>query len=125
MVIYNKSPEKQIAWRFAQQCSQCGPDLTRLLRSSSLSWPHEGPPTLRSAVLRRIVSFQVLNNLLGAVRRDLCAKGFVHFVYLGFPGCGRKWWLHHDVTRAVAGVAVNLNLLETLSVGKVYYRHRV
>src|SRR4030095_5783961 len=93
--------------------------------SSNFPQQCSGERTLRLAVLCRIVSLKVQNNFLCAVVGNRCAKGFVHLVYLGFPGRGREWWLHGDVARAVARIAVNLDLLLAIPRYEISGRHRV
>jgi len=68
--------------------------------------------TLLFAVVGRIVGLQIQSDPLRVVLGNRCAEGFVHFLHLGFPSRGGERRLHGDVARAVAGVAVNLDILE-------------
>src|ERR1700676_2470775 len=70
--------------------------------------------TLLFAGLGRVVGLQILNNFLRLLLGNRCAEGLVHLVHLGFPGRGGKRWLHSDVARAVAGVAINLHVLQAM-----------
>src|ERR1700730_12963834 len=79
--------------------------------------------TLLFAVLGRIVGSQVQNDLLRVLLRNPCAEGFVHLVHLGFPSRGGERRLHRDVARTVARVAVNLDVLESVSGNEIHSRH--
>src|SRR5216684_5840476 len=81
--------------------------------------------TLLFAVLGRIVGLQIQNDSLSVVLRNRCAEGFVHLVHLGFPSRGGERRLHSDVARAVAGVAVNLDVLEAVPRNEIHSRHRI
>src|SRR5580700_4078233 len=58
------------------------------------------------ASFRGVVRLQVRNDFLGGAFRDGCAVGFQHLVYFGGPDIRWQRWLHGDIARAVAGIAV-------------------
>src|SRR5487761_185823 len=58
------------------------------------------------ASLRGVMRVEVLNNAGLRAGWDLRAKGFAHFIDFGFPSGRRQRWLHRDIARCVASVAV-------------------
>src|SRR6202035_4534393 len=99
---------------------------SRSLRTKQGEWEGKSHGTsLGLAGFGRVMGLQVLDDFLGVFLWNPRAVGLVHFVHFGFPGRGGKRRLHGDVARAVAGVAIDLNVLAAVAWGKFQSRHRV
>ena len=68
---------------------------------------------------------EVQYDFLGAVFGNSGTKGFIHLLDLGCPDCSRQRRLHGDVARAVARVAINLNLLKAIPAGQFRSRNGI
>src|ERR1700719_2910259 len=73
----------------------------------------------------RVVCLQILNDFFRALVRNGRSKRLSHLVDLGFPGCRWQGRLHRDVSGAVAGVAIYLDILAAFCWREFQRRHRV